>query len=161
MGLVPFNPARWDALYLRALLFARAVKGIFAECIARAQLSPLLPPPPDAQCTSEWPSKWIRPVADMAETALDFDEAQLAYGAWLAASRRWANSLDLTPGPRNLDECPKFFAIAGIVIRGLHRTEDEWVTRPPPAELAIDALLGSPRGSRAVRRRLGDDRRTP
>ncbi len=140
MGFVVPDPARWDPLYRRAILFARAVKGAFAESSARAQLNPLLPPPPKTQFTSEWPPKLIQQVAEMAETAPDFDEAHLAYGAWLTVSRRWLDSSALMPCARTPDECQRFLAFATITIRGLRRTEDEWANKPPPAELVMFQL---------------------
>ena len=140
MGLVVSDPARWDPLYRRAILFARAIKGAFAESSARAQLGPLLPPPPETKYTSEWPSKLIQQVAEMAETAPDFDEAHLAYGAWLTVSRRWLDSSALMPTARNPDEWQRFLAFAAVVIRCLRRTEDERANKPPPAELVMFQL---------------------
>ena len=140
MGFVVPDPARWDPLYRRAILFARAIKGAFAEPSARAQPNPLLPPPPETQFTSEWPPKLIQQVAEMAETARDFDEVQLAYGAWLAVSRRWLGSSDLRPSARDPDECPRFFSSAAVAMRCLRRTEDERANKPPPAELVMFQL---------------------
>ncbi len=140
MGFVVPDPARWDPLYRGAMLFARAIKGAFAESSARAQLSPLLPPPPETQFTSEWPSKLIQGVAEMAETTPDFDEAQLAYGAWLAVSRRWLCGSDLMPCAKTTDEGQRFLAFATITVRCLRRTEGERANKPPPAELVMFRL---------------------
>ncbi len=140
MGFVVPDPARWDPLYRRAILFARAVKGAFAESSARAQLGPLLSPPPEMQYTSEWPPKLIQQVAEMVETAGGFDEAHLAYGAWLAVSRGWLDRSALMPCARTPDECQRFLAFATITIRCLRRTEDERASKPPPAELVMFQL---------------------